>query len=157
MAPNRITVTRRSLLQTGCRAAALAGVSAAVPQIIFWQSAKYNLRELTADTFRPYEGSELLFSRPVSGVGAHSGTVKLKLAQVTVHERITQIESKHPTKYAKRTREPFSLVFELVGGEPLREGLHRLKHEDFAGCELFLTQIARPRPDGKLLYEAVFG
>lgn len=157
MAQNRITVTRRSLLQTSCRAAALASVTAALPQITLWKGAKYNMGDLTADSFRPYQGSDLIFSRPVTGVDVQSGTVILALAQVIVHERIIQLESQHPTRYAKRLREPFSLVFELNGREPLGEGLHRLKHEDFSGCDLLLTQVSRPRADEKLLYEAVFG
>jgi hypothetical protein len=157
MAENKIIVTRRSLLQTTWRAAALASLASAFPQFSFWKRTKQNLKDVTAESFRPYAGRDMVFSRPAIGTGIISPTVKMKLAEVTVHESAIRIESRNPAKYAKRSREPFSLVFELKEDAPLDEGLHRLMHPDFTGDELFLSQVTQLRPDGTLLYEAVFG
>jgi hypothetical protein len=157
MAENRLVVTRRSLLQIGWRAAALVGLTSALPKLSSLKRSKDNLEDVTAESFKPYEGLDMVFSRPVAGGGIFSRSVALKLAKVTTHKSITQFESQNPAIYGKRSREPFSLIFELKGGEPLGEGLHRIIQRDFAGCQLFLSQVSRPRPDGTLLYEAVFG
>lgn len=119
---------------------------------------KSPLAELTAESFQPYEGQELVFARPAAGGAILTRSVRLKLTEVAVHEHIARIEGQDPARYkSKRTRSSFSLFFELRDQEPLAEGLHRLIHEDFAGCQLYLSQVSRPRPDGTLLYEAVFG
>ncbi len=156
MAENRMVVTRRSLLQTSWRTAALAGVASACQYLPGLKRAKQKLQELTAESFLPFEGRDLVFARPVTGGGVFSRTVELKLVKVTTHERVLEIESRNPALAGKRARKPFSLAFELRG-EPLGEGLHRLIHKDFSGCEIFLSRVSRPRPDGTLLYEAVFG
>jgi Domain of unknown function (DUF6916) len=157
MAQDRIVVTRRSLLRIGWQTAALVGVASACEGLPLWASGQQNLHELTAESFLPYEGRDLVFSRPVSGREVFSRSVVLKLVKVTTHERTLQIESQHPGRYQKRLRKPFSLTLDLQGGEPLGEGLHRLIHKDFSGCQLFLSQVSQPRPDGTLVYEAVFG
>lgn len=157
MAENRRIVTRRSLLGIGWRAAALASVAGACRHLAVWKGAKQSLQDVTAESFKPYEGHDLVFSRPIAGRGLVSKSVELKLAKVTVHERIAEIESRNPALKGKRTRTPFSLAFELKGGEPLSEGLHRLIHKDFDGCQIFLSRVSAPRADGTLLYEAVFG
>ncbi len=157
MAENRMVVTRRSLLQISWRTAALAGVAGAFQYLPGWKCAKQNLQDLTAESFKPFEGSDLVFSRPVASGGIFSRTVAMKLAKVTTHEHVTRVEAQNPRIYGKRSREPFSLVFELKGAEPLGDGLHRVIHRDFEGCQLFLSQVSQPRPDGTLLYEAVFG
>jgi len=157
MAENRMVVTRRSLLQISWQTAALAGVASVCQYLPGLKRAKQNLQDLTAESFLPFEGRNLVFARPVAGGGVFSRTVELKLAKVTTHERVLEIESRNPALADKRARKPFSLAFELRGGEPLGEGLHRLVHKDFSGCEIFLSRISRPRPDGTLIYEAVFG
>jgi hypothetical protein len=157
MVENRMIVTRRSLLQISWRTAALALVASACQYLPGWKRAKQNLQDLTAESFLPFEGCDLVFSRPVASGGIFSRTVAMKLAKVTTHEHVTQIEAQNPAIYSKRSREPFSLVFELKGAEPLEDGLHRLIHKDFEGCQVFLSQVSQPRPDGTLLYEAVFG
>lgn len=156
MAEHRTIVSRRSLLQASWQTAVLAGVASACQYLPVWKRTKQNLQDLTAESFRPYEGRDMVFSRPVAGGGIFSRSVAMKLAKVTTHEHITQIESRNPAIYGKRSREPFSLVFELKGGEPLGDGLHRLIHKDFEGCQLFLSEISQPRPDGTVVYEAVF-
>jgi len=159
MAESGMNFTRRSLLQTGSCAAALASVPAAWHFVTAWTRPKAQLAELTAESFQPYEGQDFVFTRPVAAPATlFSRPVQLKLVRVEVHDRIARIESQNPARYAgKRTRQSFSLHFELRGGEPLADGLHRLVHRDFVGCQLFLSQISKPRPDGTLLYEAVFG
>jgi hypothetical protein len=156
MAENRNLVTRRSLLQTGWRAAALAGLLGALPKLSFGKRPKFNLKDVTAESFKPFEGRDLAFSRPATSGAPFSRSVTLRLARVETHEQATQIETRNPANYGQRSREPFSLAFELKGSEPLGDGLHRLNQGEFAGCELFLSQVSRPRPDGTLLYEAVF-
>jgi hypothetical protein len=145
------------VLQTGWRAAALAGVAGACRSIAVWKRSKGRLQSVTAESFKPYEGQDFLFARPRAGAALFSRTVELKLAKVTPHEHISRLESREAATRGKRTRESFSLLFELKGGEPLGEGLHRLVHREFEGCEIFLSRVSRPRPDGTLLYEAVFG
>lgn len=157
MAEKNTSVTRRSLLQTSWRAAAFAGMAGACRWMTVWKGAKQGLSEMTANSFQPYEGQQFLFARPRLGAAETSRSVELKLAKVTPHEHITRIESCDPATRGKRTRESFSLLFELKGGEPLGQGLHRLVHHDFSDCELFLSQVSGPRADGSLLYEAVFG
>lgn len=158
MAEHGTMVTRRSLLQMSWCAAALAGVAGAGRYLNIWKRPKQRLKELTAESFRPYEGQQFVFSRPREGRSILSQSVGMKLTGVSVHERVAQMEAKNPARYAgKRSRKSFSLVFELKDGAPLGNGLHRLNHGDFDGCELFLSQISRPRPDGTLQYEAVFG
>jgi hypothetical protein len=157
MADKRLVVTRRSLLHTGWRAAALVGVAGACPDLAVWKRNNVGLRELTAESFRRFEGSDLRFSRPVARGGILSRTVALKLTEVITHDKTTQIEARNPEIYQKRSREPFSLVFELKGDKPLEEGLHRLIHKDIAACDLFLSRISQPRSDGAIFYEAVFG
>jgi hypothetical protein len=155
MADSSKTITRRSLIQLSGGAAAFVGAARAGECLKLWQ--KVQLQDLTAESFRRYEGQNLVFSRPAAAGAILTRTVTLKLAKVSTHERVAQIEVRNPEKYAKRDRESFSLLFELAGGEPLGNGLHRLLHPDFAGHQLFLAQISRPRTDGTRLYEAVFG
>jgi hypothetical protein len=157
MTEQTMVVTRRSVLQTGWRAAALAGVAGACRSVAAWKRSKGRLQSVTVESFKPYEGQGFLFARPRVAAALFSRTVELKLAKVTPHEHISRLESRDPAARGKRSRESFSLLFELKGGEPLGEGLHRLVHRDFEGCEIFLSQVSRPRPDGTLLYEAVFG
>ena len=158
MAENGIHVTRRSLLQIGGFAAALSSIPSAWRHLTVWTRAKPQLAELTAGSFQPYEGQDFVLARPVAAGAIFSRSVELRLAKVAVHGRVAQIESRNPARYlGKRTRQSFSLHFELQGGEPLGDGLHRLIHRDFVGCQLFLSQVSKPRPDGTLLYEAVFG
>ena len=156
MAENRMVVTRRSLLQISWRTAALAGVASAFQYLPGWKRAKQNLQDLTAESFLPLEGRDLVFARPVAGGGVFSRTVELKLVKVTSHERVLAIESRNPALADKRARKPFSLAFEFRGREPLSEGLHRLIDRLFRLRDLSLA-VSRPRPDGTLLYEAVFG
>jgi hypothetical protein len=157
MAENGTRVTRRSLLHMSWVAAAIAAVASPFRHLPAWLRPKLRLQDLTAESFRPYEGRDLVFARPVADRSIFSPSVRLRLVKVAAHEHIARIESQDPAKYGKRSRESFSLLFELKGGEPLGEGLHRLVHGDFDGCQLFLSQISKPRPDGTLLYEAVFG
>jgi hypothetical protein len=156
MAENWTIVSRRSLLQVSWRTAALAGVASACRYLPVLKRTKQNLQDLTAESFRPHEGRDLIFSRSVARGGIFSRSVAMKLAKVTIYEHIIKIESRNPAIYGKRSREPFSLVFELKGAELLGEGLHRLIHKDFEGCQLFLSQVSQPGSDGTLLYEAVF-
>jgi hypothetical protein len=157
MAEKGMGVTRRSLLQMSWRAAAFAGAASAWRSFGIWKRPKASLRNVTAESFEPYEGQQFLFARPPAAPAVFSKTVELKLAKVSPHEHITRIESRDAATRGKRTRESFSLLFEMKGGEPLGEGLHRLVHRDFEECEILLSQVSRPRPDGTLLYEAVFG
>lgn len=157
MAEKGMSVTRRSLLQASWRAVAFAGVASACRSVAIWKRPKQGLRNVTVEAFQPYEGQLFLFARPRAGSAVFSKAVELKLAKVAPHEHITRIESRDAAIRGKRSRESFSLLFELKRGEPLGEGLHRLVHRDFEGCEVFLSQISRPKPDGTLLYEAVFG
>jgi hypothetical protein len=158
MAENGTNVTRRTLLQwSGGMAAFIAAAGACGGQLAPWNASHSELSELTAESFLPFEGQTLVFSRPVPRGSILSRTVELKLVRVEQHERVTRIEAQYAGRYGKRARAPFSLALKLTGSEPLRDGLHRLVHRDFSGHELFLSQVGQPGPDGRLLYEAVFG
>jgi hypothetical protein len=158
MAENGTNVTRRTLLQwSGGMAAFFAAAGACASQLAPWNASNAELSELTAESFLPFEGQTLVFSRPVPKGSILSRTVELKLVKVDRHERVTRVEAQRAGRYGKRARAPFSLVLELAGSEPLGDGLHRLVHRDFSGHQLFLSQVGQPRPDGGLLYEVVFG
>jgi hypothetical protein len=158
MAENGTNVTRRTLLQwSGGMAAFFAAAGACGGQIAPWNASHSELSELTAESFLPFKGQTLVFSRPVPKGSILSRTVALRLVKVEQHERVTGIEAQNAGRYGKRARAPFSLVLKLTGSEPLGDGLHRLVHRDFSGHQLFLSQVGQPRPDGGLLYEAVFG
>jgi hypothetical protein len=158
MAENGTNVTRRTLLQwSGGMAAFFAAAGVCVGQRAPWNALHPELSGLTAESFLPLEGQTLVFSRPVPRGSILSQTVELKLVKVDRHERVTRVEAQDAGRYSKRARAPFSLVLELSGSEPLGDGLHRLVHSEFAGHQLFLSQVGQPRPDGGLLYEAVFG
>jgi hypothetical protein len=157
MAENEMNLTRRSLLQwSGCVAAAAGAAGACGPFTVLKTPAE-PLENLSAESFQPFAGHTLIFARPVSSGSIVSRTVELKLAKVERHERIAKIESKNPANYGERSRPSFSLLFELKNDEPLSAGLHRLVHGDFDGHQIFLSPVAQPRPDGTLVYEAVFG
>jgi len=158
MAENGTNVTRRTLLQwSGGMAAFFAAAGACGGQLAPWNASPSELSELTAESFLPFEGQTLAFSRPVPKGSILSRTVELKLVKVEQHERVTRIEAQNAGRYGKRARAPFSLVLELTGSEPLGDGLHRLVHRDFSGHHLFLSQVGQPRVGSALLYEAVFG
>jgi hypothetical protein len=158
MAENGTNVTRRTLLQwSGGMAAFFAAAGACGGQLAPWNPSPSKLSELTAESFLPFEGQTLVFSRPVPKGSILSQTVKLKLVKVDQHERVIRVEAQNAARYGKRTRAPFSLVLELESSEPLGDGLHRLVHRDFSGHQLFLSQIGQPQVGGALLYEAVFG
>jgi hypothetical protein len=158
MAENGTNVTRRTLLQwSGGMAAFFAAAGACGGQLVPWNAAHSGLSELTAESFLPFEGQTLVFSRPVPKGSIFSQTVELKLVKVDRHERVSRIEAKNAGRYGKRARAPFSLALELAGGQPLGDGLHRLVHRNFSWHQLFLSQVGQPRSDGGLLYEAVFG
>ena len=158
MAENGTNVTRRTLLQwSGGMAAFFAAAGACGGQLTPWNASNPELSELTAASFLPFEGQTLVFSRPVPKGSILSRTVEMKLVKVEQHEKVTRVEAQNAGQYGKRTRAPFSLVLELQGSEPLGDGLHRLVHRDFSGHQLFLSQVGQTRPDGGLLYEAVFG
>jgi hypothetical protein len=158
MAENGTNVTRRTLLQwSGGVAAFFAAAGACGSQLAPWNASHSELSELTAESFLPFEGQTLVFSRPAPKGSILSRTVALKLVKVDRHERVTRVEARNAERYGKRARAPFSLVLKLTGSEPLGDGLHRLVHRDFSGHQLFLSQVGQPGPDGGLLYEAVFG
>jgi hypothetical protein len=158
MAEQRKSVTRRSLLQVSGCAAALAAVGGAGQCLEIWKGAQQRLEGLTAECFLPYEGQRFIFSRPRQTGSILSQGASMELISVSPHDRVAEIEAKNPSRYAgKRTRKSFSLLFELRNQAPLTDGLHRLNHGDFAGHELYLSQVGRPGDDGALRYEAVFG
>jgi hypothetical protein len=117
----------------------------------------HGLREATADTFEPYVGQTFDFREPSPDRGFFPICVRLKLAKVTRHENITRIEARDRAKYGKRSRESFSLLFELRGRKSLASSLVEIAHEDFRGALIFLSPVLAPAPDGTKFYEATFG
>jgi hypothetical protein len=114
------------------------------------------LQDLTADTFRPYLGRVIEFRASATPSGIPSGNVALRLAKIDRHDHLSLVESRNPAAQGKRTRKPFSLLFESRGA-PLSAGLQTIAHKDFASCELLLSPVCRPKADGTIYYEAVFG
>ncbi len=94
MAENGTNVTRRTLLQwSGGLAAFFAAAGACGGQLAPWNASHSELSELTAESFLPFEGQTLVFSRPVPKGSILSRTVELKLVKVDRHE----------TGYARRS------------------------------------------------------
>ena len=148
-------VTRRGLLQIGGRSLFAAALATLCRPFAFAHSAAVRLQDVTADTFLPYLGRVIEFRAPVTPL-ASSSKVALVLAGIDRHDHLSIAESRNPATRGKRTREPFSLLFESRGTR-LPEGLHAIAHRDFAACELLLSAIGRPKADGTIYYEAVFG
>ena len=156
MAKNGSQVTRRGLLQIGGRSLFAAALTTLCRPFAFAHSAPVRLQDITADTFLPYVGRAVEFRTPVTPLGSSSGKVTLMLARVDRHDHLCLAESRNPATQGKRTREPFSLLFESRGTR-LSTGLHTIAHRDFASCELLLSPVCRPKADGTIYYEAVFG
>ena len=149
-------VTRRGLLQIGGRSLFAAALATLCRPFAFAHSAAVRLQDVTADTFLPYLGRVIEFRAPVTPLASSSGKVALVLAGIDRHDHLSIAESRNPATRGKRTREPFSLLFESRGTQ-LSEGLHTIAHRDFASCELLLSAVGRPNADGTTYYEAVFG
>lgn len=148
-------VTRRSLLQIGGRSLFAASLAALWRPFAFANSTA-RVKDLTADTFEPYLGRFIEFRAQSSASGVGTRTVALKLAKIDRHNQLSLLESRIPAIRNKRARAPFSLLFESRGNL-LSEGLHTITHRDFAPCELLLSPVCRPKADGAIYYEAVFG
>jgi hypothetical protein len=156
MAKKGTQVTRRGLLQIGSRSLFAVALTTLCRPFAFAHSAAVRLQDVTADTFLPYLGRVIEFRTPVTPLASSSGKVALVLARIDRHGHLSLAESRNPATRGKRTREPFSLLFESRGTQ-LSEGLHTIAHRDFASCELLLSPVGRPKADGTIYYEAVFG
>lgn len=155
MAEQGTQVTRRTLLQNSWRTAVVAGVVAICRPLGLAGLTRIRLEDATAETFAPYLNQQMEF-KTAATLSAGEGRVALKLVGIDRHERIARIDSGNPEVRGKRARASFSLLFESTGRE-LPAGLNRIAHRDFAETELLLTQISRPRQDGTIYYEAIFG
>jgi hypothetical protein len=149
-------ITRRGLLQIGGRSLFAAALATLCRPFAFAHSAAVRLQDVTADTFLPYLGRVIEFRTPVTPLASSYGNVALVLAGIDRHDHLSIAESRNPATRGKRTREPFSLLFESCGTR-LPEGLHAIADRDFAACELLLSPVGRPKADGTIYYEAVFG
>jgi len=156
MAKKGRQVTRRGLLQIGGRSLFAGALATLCRPFAFASAAAMRLQDVTADTFEPYLGRFIEFKAPASASGVSTGKVALRLASIDRHDHLSRMESRNPATRGKRTREPFSLLFESHG-TPLSAGLHTIAHRDFASCELLLSAVCRPKADGTIYYEAVFG
>jgi hypothetical protein len=149
-------LSRRSLLEMSWRSLVVAGVAQAGRVFAFAKPAKRGLENATTESFSPHVGETLAFLKPASDRGMIRSTVELKLTEVTRHENIARIEARNPAIRGKRQREPFSLLFELQGREPLGPGLHEFARGEFQDCPVFLSPVLDAKK-GPMRYEAVFG
>ena len=156
MAKKGTQVTRRGLLQIGGRSLFAGALATLCRPFAFASPAAIRLQDVTADTFEPYLGRVIEFRAPATPSGIPSRNVALKLAKIDRHDHLSLMESRNPATRGKRTREPFSLLFESHG-TPLSAGLHTIAHKNFASCELLLSAVCGPKADGTIYYEAVFG
>jgi hypothetical protein len=156
MAKKGTQVTRRGLLQIGSRSLFAVALTTLCRPFAFAHSAAVRLQDVTADTFLPFLGRVIEFRTPVTPLASSSRKAALVLARIDRHGHLSLAESRNPATRGKRTREPFSLLFESRGTQ-LSEGLHTIAHRDFASCELLLSPVGRPKADGTIYYEAVFG
>ena len=156
MAKKGTQVTRRGLLQIGGRSLFAASFAALCRPFAFANPSALHLREFTANAFEPYLGRFIEFKAPASASGVSTRSVALKLAKIDRHDQLSLAESRNPGTRGKRTRAPFSLLFESRGSLQ-SEGLHSMAHRDFESCELLLSAVCMPRADGTVYYEAVFG
>jgi len=155
MAEQGTQVTRRTLLQNGWRTAAVAGVAAICRPLGLASLTRIRLEDATAETFAPYLNRRIEFKTPAT-VSAGGAQVALKLVEIDRHERIARIDSANPAVRGKRERASFSLLFESAGRD-LPAGLNRISHRDFAETDVLLTRVSRPKHDGTIYYEAIFG
>jgi hypothetical protein len=155
MAKKGTQVTRRGLLQIGGRSLFAAALTTLCRPFAFAHPAGLRLQDVTADTFAPYLGRYIEFRTPATPPGVSSGNAALRLAKIDRHDHLSLLESQNPATRCKRNREPFSLLFE--SRTQLSSGLHTIAHSEFAHCELLLSPVCRPKADGTIYYEAVFG
>jgi hypothetical protein len=150
-------LSRRSLLEMSWRSLVVAGVAQAGRVFAFAKPAKRGLENATTESFSPHLGETFAFLKPPSDRGMVLSPVELRLEKVMRHENIVQIEARIPALRGKRKREPFSLLFELKGREPLGPGLHEFARGEFKGCPVFLSPVQSAKNKGPIRYEAVFG
>ena len=122
----------------------------------FAEPRRTGLENATAESFEPHVGEVFEFLKPAGERGV-SPTVALTLKRVSRHDNIARIEARMPGTRGKRSRESFSLLFELPAGEPLSEGLHEFARGPFKNCPILLSQVQSVKSRRPLLYEAVFG
>ena len=117
--------------------------------------------DCTADHFLPYEGSRFLFVRPPDEEGNIGDPVELELIEVRRYAPRRASDSAPTLSCPVTQRDAFALLFVVQKGEPLGNGLHRLIHEGFEPCDLFLSRVVVVEPgranDGRTYYEVVFG
>src|SRR5262249_32769576 len=104
---------------------------------------KLRMEEYTHEAFLPYAGTVFEFEQP------GGGTVALELLEVSTSPRAARAEG---------GRRPFSLLFSLLGSEPLAMGMHRLRHDNFESADWFICRVTVPGRSPEVRYcEAVFG
>jgi hypothetical protein len=113
------------------------------------RAERFEMPQFTADIFAAYVGQILEFERPEAREDKPPIPARMQLVEVTRHRM-----------QAGMTREPFSLLFVMRDQPPLSRGLHRLHHDDFEACDLYLERVIAPKyqqsdPMG-MYYEAVF-
>jgi hypothetical protein len=150
-------VTRRSVLQMSGGTFAAAGAAAVSGPWSILRLYRHRVQDVRAESFFPYLGEKLVFSRSAGDQNAGATTAELKLANVSPHEGISRIESRISALDGKRRRESFSLLFEQNSGMPLGPGLRQLMHPQFEDFQLFLSPVGMPGRDGTIYLEAVFG
>lgn len=119
---------------------------------------KEGIREFRPGTFRLHIGQVFRFEGLEGGENPSGETFELELVEVNTYGK--SVMGGEPVD--ENRRESFSLLFILRGTTPLGRGLHRLAHEHFEPCELFLSRVVVPQRAVKdrpatVYYEAVFG
>jgi hypothetical protein len=106
---------------------------------------KFVIEEYTAETFLPYVGRVFKFESEDA-------------ARSPVHLELLEVKRQGSSGRPAGFREPFALLFGLLGADALGTGSHRITHEDFEPAHWFLTRVLAPGRDPSApYYEAVFG
>jgi hypothetical protein len=156
MADKDSYITRRSVLAMSWRSLLAAAVAKTSAWTAFAEPGRGGLDNATAESFEPHIGELFEFLKPAGERGVFP-TVALTLKRVSHHDNIARIEARIPGTRGKRTRQSFSLLFELPAGEPLSEGLHEFARGPFKNCPILLSHVQSAKNHRPLVYEAVFG
>src|SRR2546423_13070409 len=107
--------------------------------------ARISMGQYTSDAFKSRVGQVFSFHRTAD---ANDPPIQLELVDVQ--------SSAHQAKAG--TRQPFSLLFALRGGDATPESTLHLRHEEFEPCAWFVNRVvAREHEHHMPYYEAVFG
>ena len=141
---------RKFLTHGGAATVALASLGSALggPSVVdavsIDDTAHAALKQLSLADFQPLLGQHFL-------VGSTGSAVMLSLEGIHSHAR------ENDGRPAHARSEPFSLMFQAVGGSPLPSAIQEVRHLELGTFKVFISSVNAQPVSGKISYEVVFG